>query len=205
MRPSILLFIAPIIGFTAPHEFSPSTRLEVGLESFQREHPKQDIFGYELHLNRHPSKLDVFYSPEPALLTYARFVCADQSLRDRSIETHCVPAKSEHKPISFQNKTASFSLDEYLEVTRYALDMFGKSIASAETITSIKAWESLHRQESFIQLVVKWLDQDAGIQTSYFFCHHHAHKHGDGHEHTELDCHRSRGAGPNEPIFGEPI
>ncbi|KYG70400.1 hypothetical protein AZI85_00120 [Bdellovibrio bacteriovorus] len=82
----------------------------------------------------------------------------------------------------------SFNVDAYLEGLASSMDVFERKISSLDNLTSIKMWQNT--TEMFVTLS----SSVNGVEAkAHFMCHIHAG--------TEIDCHRSRNAGPGEPSF----
>ncbi|WP_413568798.1 hypothetical protein ACLWBD_14980 [Bdellovibrio sp. HCB117] len=82
----------------------------------------------------------------------------------------------------------SFNVDAYLEGLASSMDVFERKISSLDSLASIKMWQNATEMFVTLSSLVN------GVETkAHFMCHIHAG--------TEIDCHRSRNAGPGEPSF----
>ncbi|KHD89097.1 MAG: hypothetical protein OM95_04490 [Bdellovibrio sp. ArHS] len=106
---------------------------------------------------------------------------------DNVQEAHChegpeLPSMPSSAP------SLSFNVDSFLEALASSLDIFERKVSSLDNLRAIKMWQATSEMSVALTSVLNGVESK-----SYFMCHIHSG--------SEIDCHRTRNAGPDEPSF----
>jgi len=184
-----LLNKAPVVlaGIVAMEEFKGS---------FEANGAKlgSELVGFNSKKVEEDAAVNVFNIPEANRLREANYDCHFHSNDKGRVEAaHCHDdGASEAR--DYAATQGSFSVEEFRQAAESAVRLFEKSLANPASIEEAKLWRSHQGREANIQVKLAWRTPDGTAVTNFLYCHEHRHG-----EKTEIDCHRQRNAGPNQP------
>jgi hypothetical protein len=178
--PVVLAGIAAIEEFKAGFEANGSTL-------------NSELVGFSSKSNDGDAAVAVYNIPQSGKLQNTDFDCHYHAHGDKIEWAHChnVGSSSLRDYVAAQG---TFSVDEFRDAARNAVGIFKRSLGNPASIEYAKFWRSYQGREANIQASFIWKKSDGSQAINFFYCHKH--RHGDE---IEVDCHRQRSAGPNEP------
>lgn len=139
------------------------------------------------------AEVSVFNIPQSGRIQNANFDCHYHSHGGQVDYAHCHNLGSSNKR-NFVAPKGSMSVSMFREVGASTIGLFEKLYGNPANIKYAKFWRSYSGNEANIHVKLHRLKPNGKYFEVFFYCHEH--KHGNK---VEVDCHRQRSAGPNQP------
>lgn len=140
------------------------------------------------------AETSVYSIPANSKLINSNYDCHfhyDESGNTENAHCHEI---GDSEPRDYVAASGSFSTIEFVEAAENAVGLFERVFGDPKKIKEAKLWRSSLDGEDNIQVQFVWVKGDGTDATNHMYCHKHQHN-----NEVEIDCHRQKKAGPNQP------